>query len=72
MKPEDEEEAAAKDTMDRLAWLRKTLKDADPDLMREMLRVFAEEPMGAEADALCGASHGERSDERVPSGRSWP
>ena len=54
-----------KDKMDRLDWLRKTLEDADLDLMREMLKVFAEELMGAEADALCGAAYGERSDERV-------
>ena len=54
-----------KDNMDRLTWLRKTLEDADLDLMREMLKVFAEELMGAEADALCGAAYGERSDERV-------
>ncbi len=54
-----------KDKMDRLDWLRKTLEDADLDLMREMLRVFAEELMGAEADALCGAPYGERSAERV-------
>jgi transposase-like protein len=54
-----------KDNMDRLAWLRKTLEDADLDVMREMLKVFAEELMGAEADALCGAGYGQRSDERV-------
>jgi transposase-like protein len=54
-----------KDNMDRLTWLRKTLEDADIDLMREMLKVFAEELMGAVADALCGAPYGERSDERV-------
>ncbi|MCE5190333.1 MAG: IS256 family transposase, partial [Actinomycetia bacterium] len=47
--------------MDRLTWLRKTLEDADIDLMREMLKVFAEELMGAEADALCGAGFRERS-----------
>jgi transposase-like protein len=29
-----------------------------------MLKVFAEELMGAEADALCGAGYGERSDGR--------
>ena len=33
--------------------------------MREMLRVLAEELMGAEADAICGAGYGQRSDERV-------
>ena len=54
-----------KDNMDRLTWLRKTLEDADLDVMREMLKVFAEELMGAEADALCGAGYGQRSDERV-------
>ncbi len=30
-----------KDNMDRLSWLRKTLEDADLDVMREMLKVFA-------------------------------
>jgi transposase-like protein len=54
-----------KDNMDRLTWLRKTLEDADLDVMREMLKVFAEELMGAEADALCGAAYGQRSGERV-------
>ena len=53
--------------MDRLAWLRKVLAEGDVDLMREMLKVFAEELMGAEADSLCGAAWGERSDERVNS-----
>lgn len=56
-----------KDNMDRLAWLRKVLAEGDADLMREMLHVFAEELMGAEADSLCGAAWGERSDERVNS-----
>jgi transposase-like protein len=51
--------------MDRLTWLCKTLEDADLDLMREMLKVFAEELMGAEADAICGAGFRERSAERV-------
>ncbi|MGB4592587.1 MAG: IS256 family transposase [Coriobacteriia bacterium] len=54
-----------KDNMDRLTWLRKTLVDADLDRMREMLKVFAEGLMGAEADALCGAGYGERSEARV-------
>ncbi len=41
--------------MDRLGWLRTTLENADLDLMREMLKVSAEELMGAEADSICGA-----------------
>lgn len=53
------------DNMDRLAWLRKVVAEGDVDLMREMLKVFAEELMGAEADSICGAGWGQRSDERV-------
>lgn len=55
----------ARDNMDLLAWLRKQLAEAEPDLLREMIRTFAEALMGAEADALCGAGFRERSDGRV-------
>ena len=51
--------------MDPLSWLRKQLEVADVDLLREMVRAFAETLMSAEADAVCGASYGERSEERV-------
>ena len=51
--------------MDIQGWLRKQLEEASPDLLREMVREFAEALMGAEADALCGADYGERSPERV-------
>jgi len=51
--------------MDLLGWLRKQLAEAEPDLLREMVRTFAEALMGAEADALCGAAYGERSRQRV-------
>jgi putative transposase len=44
---------------------RKQLEGADVDLLREMVKVFAEQLMGADADALCGADYGERSPERV-------
>ena len=52
-------------TMDGLSWLRKQVEAADTDLLREMVRVFAERLMAEEADAICGAPYGERSDERV-------
>jgi len=52
-------------SMDPLSWLRKQLETADVDLLREMVRSFAETLMSAEADALCGATYGERSEERV-------
>jgi len=55
----------AKDNMDLLGWLRKQLAEAEPDLLREMVKTFAEALMGAEADALCGAAFRERSAERV-------
>ena len=51
--------------MDPLSWLRKQLETADVDLLREMVRSFAETLMSAEADAMCGAPYGERSEERV-------
>ncbi len=46
-------------TMDALAWLRKRLEQASPDLLREMVESFAQALMSAEADALCGAPYGE-------------
>ena len=64
-KPRDEEETVAENNMDLLGWLRKQLAEAEPDLLREMVRSFAEALMGAEADALCGAAFRERSGERV-------
>jgi putative transposase len=52
-------------TMDVSGWLRKQLEDASPDLLRAMVKDFAEALMGAEVDALCGAGYGERVLERV-------
>ncbi|MBA3737937.1 MAG: IS256 family transposase [Actinobacteria bacterium] len=54
-----------KDRIDALEDFRKQLEGADVDLLREMVKVFAEQLMGADADALCGADYGERSPERV-------
>jgi putative transposase len=51
--------------MDPLVWLRKQLEEADVDLLREMVRSFAETLMSADADAMCGAPYGERSEDRV-------
>ncbi len=38
------------DRMDMNDWLRKQLEEADPDLLREMVRSFAEMLMGADAE----------------------
>jgi putative transposase len=63
-------------SMDMLSWLRKQLEEADVDLLREMVSAFVATLMGSEADAICGATYGERSPERVNSRngyrpRSW-
>ncbi len=55
------------DSLDALDWLRKHLEHDEPDLVRDMVRSFAERLMSAEADALCGAGYGERSADRVNS-----
>jgi len=52
-------------SMDALGWLRKQLEADDNDLLREMVRSFAEGLMGVEADAACGAGYGEVSPDRV-------
>jgi len=51
--------------MDVSGWLRKQLEEAHPDLLRAMVKEFAEALMSADADAVCGAGYGERSPERV-------
>jgi putative transposase len=51
--------------MDALAWLRKQLDGDENDLLREMVREFAQRLMAAEVDALTGAGWGEQSPERV-------
>jgi len=52
-------------TMDVTDWLRKQLELASPDLLRVMVKDFAEALMSADADAACGAGYGERSPERI-------
>jgi transposase-like protein len=51
--------------MDVSGWLRKQLEETSPDLLRVMVKDFAEALMSADADAVCGAGYGERSPERV-------
>src|SRR5947207_9262750 len=51
--------------MDVSVWLRKQLEETSPDLLRVMVKDFAEALMSADADAVCGAGYGERSPERV-------
>jgi putative transposase len=49
------------------ASFEETLASASPDLLREMIRGFAQRVMDAEVETLCGAGYGEVSPERVNS-----
>src|SRR5437868_13667995 len=51
--------------MDVSSWLCKQLEETSPELVRGMVKDFAEALMSADADAVCGAGYGERSPERV-------
>jgi putative transposase len=55
------------DNMDALDWLRKHLDAEGSDLLREMVRPFAERLMAAEVDVLCNAGFGEVTPERTNS-----
>src|ERR687890_836969 len=46
---------------------REQIESASPDLLRAMVKTFADALMSAEADAVCGAGYGERSPERTNS-----
>jgi putative transposase len=56
---------AAGPSIDVSGWLEEQLAQESPDLLRAMVTSFAEALMGAEADAVCGAAYGERSEERT-------
>jgi putative transposase len=55
------------DNMDALEWLRKHLDADGSDLLREMVRTFAERLMAAEVEVLCNAGYGEVTPERTNS-----
>jgi hypothetical protein len=61
LRKSDERESTVVDSnnMDALAWLRKQLDGDENDLVREMVREFAQRLMAAEVDALNGAGWGE-------------
>jgi putative transposase len=44
------------------SWMAEQLSQASPDLLRQMVQIFAEALMSAEADAACGASYGQDSE----------
>jgi len=54
-----------KNRMELVRQIRKWLEEDADDMLQEMLRLFAQVLMGAEADELCGAERGTRSPDRV-------
>jgi putative transposase len=58
---------AAEESLNLAGVLREHLESASPDLLRAMVKTFADLLMSAEADALCGAEHGQRSPDRTNS-----
>ncbi len=60
----------APSSIDPANFLHEQLAQASPDLLRQMLTTFINTLMSAEADAVCGAGYGERSESRtnIPNG----
>src|SRR4051794_12278834 len=56
---------AALESVNAAGVVREHLESASPDVLRAMVKTFAEALMSAEADAVCGATYGERSEDRT-------
>jgi putative transposase len=56
---------AAPHSVDPAQLLEQHLASASPDLVREMIATLANAMMSAQADQVCGADYGERSEERT-------
>ena len=57
----------ASKSIDLASFVAEHLERAEPDLLGELLKMFVDALMGAEADAVCGAPYGVRSADRVNS-----
>ncbi|WP_316691167.1 transposase, partial [Pseudonocardia sp. H11422] len=55
----------APSSIDPTQFLHEQLSQASPDLLRQMLTTFINTLMSADADAVCGAGYGERSEART-------
>src|SRR3712207_2780834 len=51
-------------SIDLPSWMAEQLSQASPDLLRQLVQTFAEALMSADADAVCGAGYGQRSEHR--------
>src|SRR5690349_22601834 len=52
-------------SMNPVQFLREQAASASPDVLRDMVKTFADALMSAEADAICGAPYGQRSEDRT-------
>jgi putative transposase len=58
---------------DIVKWMQERLDAASPDLLREMVKTFAEALMAAEAETLCNAGYRQRTSDRTNSRNGyWP
>ena len=55
----------APSSIDPARFLHDQLAQASPDLLRQLLTTFIDALMSAEADAVCGAEYGQRSESRT-------
>ena len=55
----------ANTSIDPAVFLHEQLAQASPDLMRELLGTFINALLSAQADSVCGAEYGTRSDDRT-------
>jgi transposase-like protein len=62
---EEKHAMAAAPSIDLSGWMSEHLEQASPDLLRAMLSSFVEALMSADADAICSAPYGARSEERT-------
>src|SRR5687767_7115339 len=56
---------AVDNSVDPAGWMAEQIGACEPDVLRSMVKTMAEALMSAEADAVCGAGYGTRSEERV-------
>ncbi|GAA4551466.1 hypothetical protein GCM10023175_43340 [Pseudonocardia xishanensis] len=61
----------APSSIDPTQFPHEQLSQASPDLLRQMLTTFINTLMSAEADAVCGAGYGERSESRTNTRNSY-
>ncbi|MGI5164588.1 IS256 family transposase [Spirillospora sp. CA-253888] len=58
---------AVDNSVDPAGWFAEQIGACEPDLLRQMVTTMANALMSAQADSLCGADYGQRSDQRVNS-----